>query len=485
MVFSITTDDDPESPRFVSDLPSYVAYMCEVFSKLFPPGLCSHMGNVTKLLRLCSMIYAYYGNTAVPPICETSTIDPKDPLTILRAEKDVWTSMYRHFYPDTTLPPCADDSIDDLITCIVGLVRVIEPHIKSIVDRLRIGDSVPHVIPSLDWSLPAYSNRYPAVDLDYVDQKLLTNLLDPLGTVFHNLVKLKTDTSTIDMADIYKGKLGTRPVYIKTFFSGYKRLLYEKEVYRRIRWYMHHSPQRHMIRTHFIEPFMFLSCNDVYKGKTVTRVIVATEDTGASSLWDREPSLTRLEFTAMLLQLCVVYQLMKSMQMVHNDFHMGNIIAVPSKHPWYPELIDEASNLVYRSEVPCSYIVKVYDFDQATMKDGRNPDLDSFLCPTGGSCNDLTSQKDGFLIWNELFFFPSKRTTTTLMSICANSRPRTLQAPTTSLTSCRRTINMNSIKMVTPRTTGVPFVSSRTTSTSARRRYTQIYSPRLHWLSRL
>lgn len=396
---------DDHATVIIPDLPSYVSYVCQVLDNLFlTEAFCSHAMNLKRLFRLCGMIYTYFGNLTREPTCTTSAVDPKDPLSILQAEKAVWTSIYRHFYANQPVPECADDSIDGHLACNVNLIRVLMPYVKGVVEKLRMGDSPVPVIPSFDWSAPASSALYPRYDLSYADQTLEKPVLDPLRLLFSHLVPVVTQTSTKKIANIYKAKLGTRPVYIKSFLTIHKRLLHEKEVYRRIRWYMHHSPQRELVRTHFIEPFMFLSYPVVVQGGEKKDVMcMVTEDTGASSLYAVMERSTHLEITSLLLQLCIIVQLMQSMHIVHNDFTTENVIAVPTE-PFHPVFMDTESGVAYRSEVPCSYVAKVYDFDQSTMKDGTNESLDRYLCNKAGICNDLTSQRDAFLVWFELFF---------------------------------------------------------------------------------
>ena len=386
----------------IKDLASYKAYMADIFWSLTWRQDPSHLGNVEDALLLCNMIYTYYGNQPQVRPCDGVSLDQRDPLSLLRIEKETWTSIYRFFYPTTAVPPCREDSVDDLIICVVRLAEQVKGRLFEMLKRpLEDGIRQP-VLPNLDWSLSENFREYPAYDMNYTDQTLTVDVLDA-RTGFKDLVLLSRDTGTRDIAKIYQGTFGTRPVYLKTFAYSEKRLVHEKEVYRRIRWYMHHSREKERIHKHFIEPLVFIQ----YKEMDDWRMMVVTEDTGARSVEavHFDHGFSPMTFLAMMLQLCVIVQLLQSMQMIHQDFHIGNIIAVPTR-PFTPEL--QVNGTVYTSESPCDYIAKVYDFDHAAMINGENPGLD-FFCHHVGTCNDLTSQKDQFLIWTELISLQTRK----------------------------------------------------------------------------
>ena len=399
-------DVDPEKPPLViRDLESYVAYMCRVLNMHLISSdttpKCSHADNVRALFKLCALAYTYSGNVENAPTCDGVDVDRVETLDLLKAEKAVWSKFYRLSYPTSTMLTCKDDSVETLIICIVDMVRNLIDHVVYMYNEFR------GLMPNLDWIHA--TQAFPTYEPLRVDLVLETSLWEA-SVIFTELVPVSGSSANLDSGDaqVYKGLLGNRPVYIKTFLGNVTELLHEKEVYRRVRWWMHRGRPdvRMQIKTHFIEPLFFVSYKDIDRRRLkrspkdcaiVDRFLIVTEDTDGMSVFDQIEQMNPLQGTALLMQLCVVLQLLQSMEIVHNDLHEGNMIAVPTE-TFFPTVMDTFTNEIITSRVPCVYRPKVYDFDHATMVGGSNPRLEE-SCHRQGSCNDLTSQKDAFYVF--------------------------------------------------------------------------------------
>lgn len=95
----------------------------------------------------------------------------------------------------------------------------------------------------------------------------------------------------------------------------------------------------------------------------------------------------------LLFQICQACYSLYSERACHNDLHSGNI--------WITTRPDSKKNLKYSINSKTyifpevTVLARLFDFDRAYAESiGRNPSLDTSLCPKNGQCNKVIESKD-------------------------------------------------------------------------------------------
>lgn len=203
---------------------------------------------------------------------------------------------------------------------------------------------------------------------------------DMLQDKYNNVIAFSKDSNS--PSHIYKGTSPSgESIYVKAFsipqtvslsksklpidkYAGY-RMLYEKEVYRRIRAAVDgHVRSLHLtdderegIRTHFIRMIHSIV------NPTIDRYYIVTEDTGGQAFKDMKPKLDSATLKKMYFEILYILYLLRKLKIIHNDLHPGNIIVVKDGIPTKTfRMYDKEYTL---TNYP--YHLVAYDFDMSSI----------------------------------------------------------------------------------------------------------------------
>lgn len=200
------------------------------------------------------------------------------------------------------------------------------------------------------------------------------------------------------LSEIYNGLYNQEPVYVKVFNISPKtwnpsmRLLYEKEMYRRLRAIVNNRVRCLQSLTKDKE-----ECNEISKHfvqmKTciayspTNRCYLVTEDTKGLSLqyMMQNQKMSPLSIYNAYFEILYIIYLMGKMDVIHNDMHRGNILVVSDdNHPTKKfKIFDKEYTL---RNYP--YYLKVFDFDLGSMHGQKRQ----------SRCSQFQNVKNNFLV---------------------------------------------------------------------------------------
>lgn len=242
--------------------------------------------------------------------------------------------------------------------------------------------------------------KFNGLDLDKFDIELSDNFKKK----FPRSVKFAKNSSS--PTDVFKTKIAGKDYFVKVFDIKSTQLpvgqtedpigslLYEKEIYRFLR---SEAVKNKEIKKHFIQ--MILSAKD----DVIKKGYIFTEDSGGVPLSkikqnraslklyfkDDTHKMTALFVSNLFTQLLYIIYLLHSINIVHNDLHLGNILLVKDNIST-KEYNMFGQKFVLRDH---PYSLKVYDFDMSSImkpSEWSNP-FRKDLCILFGRCKDYAA----------------------------------------------------------------------------------------------
>lgn len=243
------------------------------------------------------------------------------------------------------------------------------------------------------------NKKFDKLDLDNFDVELSGNFQQK----FPGSVQFKKNSAS--PTKVFKTTVAGKEYFIKVFDLPKKAadpnidiedplisLLYEKEIYRYIRF---NAVKNKEIKKHFIQ--MLFSARD----QKTNKGFIFTEDSGGIPLYKIQSSKQSLsqyfkdvkhtinaQFVCNIFtQLLYVIYLLNSINVVHNDLHLGNVLIVKDN-------IETKEYEMYGYKFIVNdhpYSLKVYDFDMASIVDPPewNNRFRAGMCKEYGRCKNF------------------------------------------------------------------------------------------------
>lgn len=222
---------------------------------------------------------------------------------------------------------------------------------KFIRNQLKSSQSQSYFVPFYFRQLQLENYIYDPLFYDIIQSDFILDNIDHLEYLSQNV--------SSSLSNIYKGIFEGRNVFIKEFKADNKVLIYEKEIYRYIRYFQKKDSE---IEKYFIN---LLIC--VFDNQRHTSYIIS-QDVRGQSLEKMKKILSKETQQKIWLQvLYILYLLKTKLQIVHFDLHSGNIIVYNDNEPIKEFKIDDVTFRI--NDHP--YSIKVYDFDNASCVDSK------------------------------------------------------------------------------------------------------------------
>ena len=130
--------------------------------------------------------------------------------------------------------------------------------------------------------------------------------------------------------------------------------------------------------------------NDAYNYQKV-RILLTERGTG-STLYDWG-NTDNFEWVCVMVQLLFCLAYFEDIGLMHHDLHLGNVLVEETDKPVTFDLKINKTKII---KFTCNHVVKIYDFDRATVRRTKYQNISSdnsllnLLCARLGTCNKFT-----------------------------------------------------------------------------------------------